>query len=889
MADLYCVEMTTGTRLGMAAGVSLLLLTSCVERVRNSIPFVPPSNYVNRGGRLLTRQEVAYYQKLVDLRDAIRANPKDAVAYCTVGELFQKRGGYKAAREYYLWSLERDETLSQARANLGLLCLYEDRFNEALEHLQKAKKLSPDDASIRHRLGQARAGLGQSAEALKEYDEAIALDNEYIAAYLEKARLLYSMRRYAEAAGACRLALTKIPKVDPAAKAKETHGSAIWDKLFPTGQEEEAPKTYRQEAAYDLALCLKAQGHFREALTELLQAEDVEVAKADVLLLKSWLQDASGDSSTAITTLQTARQQFPEMAEIPKRLAKLYQKTGQAELATKTRLEAAELDHSDKELQEEAARTALQSKDTARYIAICERLVRVDPEDLRYRRQLAKAYDDAGIARQAALAYQEIVSRAPDDFGMKRRLGMLFSELPGFQGRAILQFKQVLERNPKDAEVHRRLGELYLQSRNFTEAEKHIRQTLVYAPQDAQAHQNLATLLVSQGRFDEAVQGYKEAIALDPKLEVAHLNLAKVLLGLNRRDEAIAPLKAYLALQPLEEEPRRLLAAALRDLGKREEAIAEYEAVAALRSGDVDASMELGRLKTGLGNQRAAVGVYEAIIEKNPANVDALREAGRLYSEMDTPLRAIYCWQRLLTLKKGDLEAQNRLAAAYKQIGAEDAAISNFESVGKSGNADAWKEVAALRLKRSERPLAIQAYREAIKVKNTDLEAHRQLALLLQPSALTEDKDEAIKLYQEALQIDATDVVSRLNLANLLSEANRLTEAQEQYEQILRDKPQHAAALLGNGVVWRKKARYDKAVECYQKALAASPPAKQQQVLEFNLGLVYDYYLNDQAKAQAHYQRYIELGGDPGKLPEDSKAPGPAKAAPSQADGRASR
>src|SRR5208283_2597753 len=162
----------------------------------------------------------------------------------------------------------------------------------------------------------------------------------------------------------------------------------------------------------------------------------------------------------SLATLQLLRADFPEMAEIPKRLAALYQKTGQPQLAAKTRLEAAELDQSDRELQEEAAKNAAQLKDTARLIAIYERLVRIAPEELRYRRQLAQAYDDAGIAREAALAYQEVVNRAPEDLAARRRLAFLFAGLPGFQGRAVLQFKQYLQTNPNDAEVHRRLGEL---------------------------------------------------------------------------------------------------------------------------------------------------------------------------------------------------------------------------------------------------------------------------------------------------------------------------------------------------------------------------------------------------------------------------------------------
>ena len=136
----------------------------------------------------------------------------------------------------------------------------------------------------------------------------------------------------------------------------------------------------------------------------------------------------------------------------------------------------------------------------------------------------------------------------------------------------------------------------------------------------------------------------------------------------------------------------------------------------------------------------------------------------------------IFCWQRVLALKPGDLEAQSRLAAAYRKIGAEDAALAKFEAVGKAGDADAWKQAALLRLKRNEKDLARQALREAIQIKNQDTATRHQLAALLQSSDKPEDKEEALRLYQEILTLDPKDLAARLNLANILGELNRLSE-----------------------------------------------------------------------------------------------------------------
>lgn len=822
---------------------------------------------------MLTHSEAAYLQKIKDLVAATRINPRDTGAYTSLGAIYQSKGYYNLAKDLYYKAVGIDDTLSEPHYALGTIYIYEERYNGAVDELVKAAKLSPDDARIRHRLGQARVGLDKLDEALHEFNEAIKLDNEFTPAYLDKAKLLYSLRRYQEAEEVCRGALSHVPKIEISPIAKETRGH-ILDQLYSKNlTDDEPPKTYKAEAAYDLALCLKAQGRLQDALASLVAAQDAEPARADVQILRAKLVDAIGDPQAALTILLPLRKLFPNMSEVPKYMARLYDKSGQADLAFKTRMEAAELDHSDRALQEEAARDAESHHDKPRSIAIYERLVRVAPEEVSYRRKLAKMYDDSGLLREAALSYQEIVNRVPDDITTRRRLGMLYAGLPGFEGSAILQFKRVIEYNPRDAEVYRRLGELYLKARNLVEAEKYIKQTLEYTPNDAVATQNLAALLGLQNRLEESIDKYKQALKLDPKLPEAQLNMAKTLLHLNRVEEAVPPLKQYLVAKPLDEEAHGLLAAALKDLGRREESIQEYEAMSLLKPNDTDAVLHLAELQKGLGKPKQAAGVYETILEKQPGNLDALREAGRLYAEQNMPLRAVYCWQRYLSLNPDDLEAQSRLAAAYKQIGAIDAAVQKYESVGKSGNADAWRSAAYLHLKRKENDLAIQAFREVIKIKNQDIEARRSLAGLLQGSDHGEDKDETLKLYQEITTLDTKDAGARLNLANLLSEANRLSEAQEQYEVILRDQPAHTGALVGIGVVYRKRRMFDKAIDAYETALKADEKLGS---VHYNMAVIYDYYLNDKPKAQLHYDRYVELGGDKSKLPNDNaSAPAP--------------
>lgn len=868
------------------------------------LPFAPPSKYIDRGGRKLTRSEAAFYQKLTDLSRATKVNPRDAVAYNAIGELLMKKGSYALAKRCFLDAIDFDSTLSEPHHNVGRLYLLEERYHGALEELDKAQKLSPDDASIRMRVGDARAGLNQFGEALSDYNEAIGLDKEFTPAYLAKARLLYAQHSYGEAADVCRTALEHIPVYEPPPVAiQQQTNIGLLDKIIPgqkITEDDTPPPTYKAEASYDLALCLKAQGQYSEAISALLGAETAEDGRADVQILKAQCQDAMNDSGGALATLNLLRIAKPDMAEIPKLIARLQDKLGQADLAAKTRLEAAELDQSDKDLQEEALRDALNKHNKPRIIQLYERLARVEPDNLRYRVELARAYDEAVIKREAALAWQEVLNlrervqeqarrdgdtkpsadpfmTEPAEHEIRRRTGMLYSDIPGFQGKAMLHFKRCLQLQPEDGEVHRRLGELLLQTKNFSEAERHIRETLRIFPNDAKAHQNLATLHAAQSAYDNAVEEYKKAIAADPTLDIAYLNMAKVLLGQNRREEALEPLKGYIALKPLDVEARRILADLYRDLNNKPAALAELEALYAMEvenGGSVDDMVKTVKLKWDMGDKNASISDLEAQIEKHPSEPRLLLPAGRYYSEMKLHIRAIFTWERVLNIAGSDdkfqamrAEALTHLSAEYDAIGKKDDAIKMNEMAGRGGDSEGYRRAAEMYLKNGNSVKAIANYREILKLKSSDVDARRQLAELLQASAKTPDREEALKFHQEVLALVPKDEPARVNAANLLAEFNRFSEAQDEYEIVLRENPQNTSALLGHGVLLRKRSRYKDALEEYLKAIAADPTLAK---AYYNAALIYDYYLPDAGKAREFYQKFVENGGDPAKLPKDT-------------------
>jgi len=129
---------------------------------------------------------------------------------------------------------------------------------------------------------------------------------------------------------------------------------------------------------------------------------------------------------------------------------------------------------------------------------------------------------------------------------------------------------------------------------------------------------------------------------------------------------------------------------------------------------------------------------------------------------------------------------------------------------------------------------------------------------------MLEDHHHAMLDLSEASHIKPKNIITRVNLANTYLDSERYDEARTQYEAVLQQKPDHVVALANIGASYADEADFARAIEYYDRALAAyeSP------FFYCNRGLAY-FMLGDEAQAEADIARGFEkrprenvLGGD---------------------------
>lgn len=94
------------------------------------------------------------------------------------------------------------------------------------------------------------------------------------------------------------------------------------------------------------------------------------------------------------------------------------------------------------------------------------------------------------------------------------------------------------------------------------------------------------------------------------------------------------------------------------------------------------------------------------------------------------------------------------------------------------------------------------------------------------------------------------------NLGILYARTGRPAQALESLQEAIRLNPDKALYYNELGMLSRREGRFDEARRYYARALDLDPSYAH---AHLNIGILYDLYLQDTAKAMQHYQRYREL------------------------------
>lgn len=440
-----------------------------------------------------------------------------------------------------------------------------------------------------------------------------------------------------------------------------------------------------------------------------------------------------------------------------------------------------------------------------RAIASLSEAVRLDPEDLRSRSELARLLAASQRGEEAATHLRELVRRAPDAFGELVLLAQL-RLTAGDREQAFDYLLQSLRIEPRQPEAREMIDDLLrngeIPGRSVAEALAEV-VTLYEAgsaahPDDQPLRLALADGLARQGRLEEAGEAFERLIAAEPESEIALMGLAMVRRQQRRLEDAETALVRLLDQNDRSVPARLALGGVFAARCEFERAAGEFEALVAL-PGDA----------YGLGRRREILARFAQTLEQAGDYAKASKVLGdALHLAGETP--EAFRFRVALV--------QNRLAAGAS----EEAAGLIEELIGDRPGEPGLLALQARVLAAGGRMDAALGILKGLVSEYP--ETPGVVHALLRHHIEREELPVAEAMARDWLAKHPDDPTFRFQLAALLERQGRVQEAEEEFRRVIAAEPDHDLALNYLGYMLADRAdRLEESADLIQRALDEDP------------------------------------------------------------------
>lgn len=486
------------------------------------------------------------------LEAKLRAHP-DGEVNIQLGVWFGDHHQYSCAIKSFQAALQFEPDSPRVFYLIGLSYYVSGDAAEAVSPLQDSVRLDSRNLDSRLILGAALSQLGRTAEAQKQWEEALRIDPTSKVAMDGLSKDLIAEGEY----GSVISLLSSTPRneamtLDLAlayAKAGNLPAASTVLKQALTADPSSQPLTnalitvyvnqYRYQDAVELATKMyrlhpadfAVQARYLEVL--ILNDEFAKAAplgrkllaaaphKFETLYLNGVLRREAGDYAGARPLLEQAVELNPKHYNVRYNLGVVLSKLQDYSGAKKQLEEAIDLGGSEPQIRFELA-TALRNLGETQG---AQGQLRIYQQELQERANRTLAAGKAAEAEQefakgnsqkAVELFREAVAATPQDALLDYKLALALDKT-GNTAEERAALNKAIEIDPDMAAAHNQLGYLASLQGDLSSAENYFRQALQAAPGYTQAWISLAATLAMESRFSEAREAVAVALRLDPR------------------------------------------------------------------------------------------------------------------------------------------------------------------------------------------------------------------------------------------------------------------------------------------------------------------------------------------------------------------------------------
>ncbi len=710
-------------------------------------------------------QQKDYKGALIELKNALKANPKDLPARILMAKTFLEMKNWALAEKEAKDALALGADTNLAQPLLAKAYLYQEKYNEAIQESRGDKLNDAARAELLVVRGRAYLALHQLDEAEKALNEAGKLAPGRAEPLLELARVM--------------IARGKSELAEDLADRALADDSANADGWFLKGE------LRRQKSDFGAAM----KNYDKSiALTE-------DSAEALVGRAMAWYglkrdKEALEDVNAAIK-------------QIPYHTGAIYLK-----MVIASRLGDSE-----------ASRQAMEEAKTA--------LNRLKPEFISsHAPSLLLSgmlrYNENHMANAQA-AFSEYLLMEPNSIPVRKILGTMLLQ----QGRledAIDKLKPAVALAADDDQVYLLLGNAYRLSGKLPEAAEVLEKGGKILPKSASLKILLAQTRLDLGETKEAQSRIETALNLEPDNVSAGLLMTEIQLKQGDYEAALKRAQAIAQKEPKEPLAHNYAGIAYVNLGNPKAARASFERALALNADFTPTLRNLARLDMQEGNTTAAATSLKKILEKAPDDFQSLQQLS-LIAEKENRLDEAVSWlEKIPTRNSEGITAQTHLVELYLRMNRKDMAASTAERLHEldPNNFAALYELAHAKLAQGKREEAANVfYGRTVRFANSAEKSHAIAKVLL----AAQDIAGARHALLQAVNTNPDFLPAQLELITLELDRGQFEEALRLANQLRERFPKVPAGDLLAGDALLRLNRPGEAAQAYRKGMAKEDSA----------------------------------------------------------------
>lgn len=678
-----------------------------------------------------------------ELSRTIELQPENYAARVDFAQLLIASGDLEHAKEQVDWIVQARPNDAKSHAVSADLLAAQGDFSAALQEAEKAQALNPDSNSyLKLALMQLRNNQAASAET--NLKKAIQLAPDAIAARLMLSNYYQVRSRFAEAeqqlrdailatlanpepvAALARLYLAEGKKTDAEnlliQTKKNFDGNSVGyrmlgDFYISTGDLEKAGTEYRT-LYNDHPKDLQVKKNFTDILIHTKQFDEAEkvnkeILKADPndtdgLIYRGQLQLQEGDTTGAISTMQTAIKNDPSNALSHYHLSVAYRRSGNLDSAERELRETVRLRPDLVDAQRELAVLAMRRGDMTTLAQTSAQIIAFRPTSAEGYALRAVSEINQKQFREADADVQRAIEVAPAGAAGYVQLGNLNFAQQHFK-EAADAYRSALERDPRSNDALRGLMNSYVAVKQVDTAIAVANTQISKVPDNSGFYDLLGSVLFQQRKdFAGAKAAFAKSIQLDKNNTDSLMKLGEVESAAQQTDEAIATFQAAAKDNPQEAGFHLMLGQIFLSRQDWAGAEQEYQKVLVLHHDDPVAACNLAYviMQKG-GDLDVALSLAQTARRRMPTSADAADTLGWVYYQKGAYSPAVDTLEAAIALTQQSKTADNpryhyHLGMAYAKSGDAARARGQLQRMLKmspdsSDASDARKELASLK------------------------------------------------------------------------------------------------------------------------------------------------------------------------------------------------